>query len=233
MTSAMPRMAAASRSSRVRTTPRSPSGTSAASLIDPASPRDAHIRITRTPASASRASVPPHASDSSSGCAKTARTVRPASAASDRPAAGTALSATMLFHDALVDADVLVDHPRDAEALDCAIAHAAAIQIEDARKLVRHLLQVVEDHAGHPLVHDLAHGAAIERGDGRAARHRFGEDEPERLARLNRVEQRARAAVQLHLRVEVRFAEVHDAPAVDVTRDVLAIILFFRSRQNQ
>ena len=42
----------------------------AGSLTDRASPCDAHITTTRQPASASRASVPPHASDSSSGCAK-------------------------------------------------------------------------------------------------------------------------------------------------------------------
>src|SRR5919197_4631397 len=189
----MPSTAAASASSRVRTRARSPSGTSEGSLIDPASPREAHSRTVRAPASASRASVPPQASDSSSGCAKTASTVRPASGR----------STTMLLHDALIDRDVLINHPRGAEARDRAFAHAAAIQIEDARQLVHHLLEVVEDDAGLAVVDYFTNRATIERGDRRSARHRLGEHEAERFARLNRVEQRPRAAVQLHLRLEV------------------------------
>src|SRR5712671_634707 len=137
MTSATPSTAAASRSSRARTWPRSPSGTSVGSLIDPASPREAQSRTTRAPASASRASVPPHASDSSSGCAKTPRTVLPAS---------ERLSATMGLHDAAVDADVFVDHARDAEARDGALADAPAIESEHAPEVVRHVLEVVEYH---------------------------------------------------------------------------------------
>src|SRR5256885_3066600 len=144
----MPRTAAASPSSRARTPPRSPSGTSAGSLIDPASPRDAQSRITRTPASASRASVPPHASDSSSGWANTASTVRPASCRSDRSPDPFALSATVRLHDAGVDASVFVDHSRGAESLDGALADAAPIEIEDARPVAGHLLEIVEDHPG-------------------------------------------------------------------------------------
>src|SRR5215831_14953935 len=147
ITLATPRMAAASTSSRSRTPPRSPSGTSAGSLIDPASPRDAHSRTTRAPASAKRAIVPPHASDSSSGCANTQSTVRPASDGSDRSAAGFALTATAALDEAGVDSDVFVDHARDAEALDGAFANAPAIEVEDARQLVRHLFEIIEDHS--------------------------------------------------------------------------------------
>ena len=172
--------------------------TSAGSLTDPRSPREAHSSTTRAPASASRASVPPHASDSSSGCAKTARTVRPTTP-SDQLS-----SATVRLDDLLVDRHVLVDHALDAEARDGALADAPAIEREHARQAGRHLVEVVEDDAGDAVVDDLADGAAIERGDRRAAGHRFGEHQPERLARLNRVEQRARAAVQLHLGVDSR-----------------------------
>src|SRR5258708_38483300 len=178
MTSATPSTAAASRSSRARTPPRSPSGTSAGSLIDPASPRDAQSRTTRAPASASRASVPPHASDSSSGCAKMPRTVRPAS---------ESLSGTVRLHDAAVHADVFVDHARDAEARNGALADAPAIEIEHAREGVRHVLEVVEYHPGDSLIHDLADGAAIQRRHRRSARHRLAEHEAERFGRLNRV----------------------------------------------
>src|SRR5258708_31782842 len=120
ITSAIPRIAAASRSSRVRTAARSPSASSAGSLTDPDSPRDPHIRTTRTPASDSRASVPPHASDSSSGWAKIARTVL------------RATSGTMGLHQLFVNADILVDHPLDAEPRDGAIVHALAIECEHA-----------------------------------------------------------------------------------------------------
>src|SRR3954470_24766960 len=120
ITSEIPRIAAASRSSRVRTSARSPSASSAGSLTDPDSPRDPHISTTRTPASDSRASVPPHASDSSSGWAKIARTVL------------RALSGTMGLHEPGVYGDVLVDHPLDAEACDGAVVHALAIEREHA-----------------------------------------------------------------------------------------------------
>src|SRR5882724_537891 len=190
MVSAAPSTAAASRSSRTRTLPRLPSGTSAGSLIDPASPCDAHTITTRHPASARRARVPPQASDSSSGWAKMPSTVRPA-----RGSAALA-SGTMGLHDPGVDGEVLVDHALGTESGDGAIVHAAAIEVERARQPARHLFEVVEDHSGDPFVHDLPHRAAIEGDDRRAAGHRFGEDEPERLARLNRVEQRAGAAVQ-------------------------------------
>src|ERR1019366_368745 len=182
MTSATPSTVAASRSSRTRTTPRSPSGTSAGSLIEPASPCEAQTMTTRAPASASRASVPPQASDSSSGWAKIPSTVRPSS--------GRKRSAMMRLHDPLVYGDVFVDHPARPEPRDRALVHAAAIEVEDARQVVDHLLEVLKDHAGDALVHHFAHRAAIERGDRRAARHRLGQHQAERLARLNRVEQR-------------------------------------------
>src|SRR3954464_5982756 len=228
ITSATPSTAAASRSSRSRTRPRSPFGTSAGSLIDPASPRVAQRTTTRAPASARRASVPPQASDSSSGCAKIPSTVRPA-----RGRRAPLSSATTTLHETRVDMDIAVDHPLDAEASDRLRANATAVEVEHARQFVGHLLEVFEDHPGHPMVHDFADGAAIERGDGRPACHRFGEHESERLARLNRVEQRARGAVELHLGVEVGFAVVHNMAAVNVRRDALAQATVFGGGENQ
>src|SRR5258707_15283008 len=139
MASAAPSTAAASLSSRTRTRPRSPSGTSDGSLIDPASPCDAHTMTTRQPASARRASVPPQASDSSSGWAKMPSTVRPA-----RGSAALA-SGTMSLHDPGVDGDVLVDHALGSETGDRALVHAAAIEIEHARQSANHLFEVVEN----------------------------------------------------------------------------------------
>ena len=83
--------AAASRSSCGADAPESPSRAGRRSLTDPRSPRDAHSSTTRAPASASRASVPPQASDSSSGWAKTARMVRPGKRASYHAAATSVL----------------------------------------------------------------------------------------------------------------------------------------------
>src|SRR3954469_22012573 len=157
MTSATPSTAAASRSSRTRTCPRSPSGTSAGSLIDPASPCDAQTITTRQPASERRASVPPQASDSSSGWAKMASTVRPA-----RGSAALA-SGTMGLHDPGVDGDVLVHHPLGTEPGNGLLVHAAAIEVEHAGQSVSHLLEIVEDEAGDPLVDHFSDGAAIER----------------------------------------------------------------------
>src|SRR5439155_5250026 len=150
MRSAMPSTRAASCSSSVRTRARLPSGTSAGSLTDPFSPREAHINTTRAPASDSRASVPPQASDSSSGCAKTASTVRPAS---ERES-----SATMRLHESTVHVDVLVHHACGAEPRHGAIVHARAIEIEHTLQLVHHLLQVFEHDAGDAIVDDLADG---------------------------------------------------------------------------
>src|SRR5207344_515596 len=135
MTSAAPRTAQASLSSLTRTRPRSPSGTSAGSLHDPASPCDAHTITTRQPASARRASVPPQASDSSSGWAKMPSTVRPASGSA---ALG---SGTMGLHDPVVDGDVLVDHAPGAEPRDRALVHPAAIEVEHARQSADHFLE--------------------------------------------------------------------------------------------
>src|SRR5581483_7059752 len=202
MRSAIPSTLAAAASSRVRTAPRSSPSTRVGSLTDPDSPRDPQMRTTRAPASASRASVPPQASDSSSGCANTASTVRPEK------------SATASLDDVAIDVRVLLDHAGDAEPRDGVLAHAAAIEIENARQLVGHLLQIVEHEPGHPVVDDFAHGALVEGGHRRAARHRFGEHEAERLARLDRIDQRARAAVEPHLGGEVGLAVVHDVAAV-------------------
>src|SRR5581483_11674278 len=152
-----PRTAAASLSSCERTAPRSLPSRSDGSATDPRSPREAHRSTTRAPPSASRASVPPQASDSSSGWAKTARTVRPAS---DRP--GSAAAGTMGLHDSAVDGDVLADHARDAEPLDGAIAHPAAVERQHARQVRGHLLQIAEHDPGHAVVDEFAHGAAVE-----------------------------------------------------------------------
>src|SRR5688572_15032178 len=138
MTSAMPRMAAASCNSRVRTLARSPSGTSAGSLIDPRSPRDAQSSTILAPASASRASVPPHDSDSSSGWANTARIVRPSSPVG-----------TMRLEDTFVYRQIPINHPRDAEPRHRPLADAAAIEIEHPRQLVDHLFQILEHDPRH------------------------------------------------------------------------------------
>src|SRR5882762_5419485 len=174
MTSAMPSTAAASCNSRVRTPARSPSGTSAGSLTDPRSPREAHINTTRAPASDRRASVPPHASDSSSGCAKMARTVRPAkdrSAKAFPPSLGCeaselrragALRSTMRLHEFPVHVDVLVYHACDAEARHSAVVDPLPVEIEHAAQIVHHLLEVLEHQARDAVVHHFADGAAIE-----------------------------------------------------------------------
>src|SRR4029079_18087672 len=121
--------------------------------MNPRSPRDPHISTTRTPASASRASVPPHVSDSSSGCANTARTVL-----------GLACG-TIGLDDAAVYGDVFVDHASRSEARDGAVPHPATVEVEHARKLVGHLLQVAEHDSGDAVLHNFADGALVERCD--------------------------------------------------------------------
>src|SRR5436190_16761496 len=73
----------------------------------------------------------------------------------------------------------------------------------------------------------------VEGGDRRTAGHRFGEDQAEWLARLNRVEQRAGAAEEADLRIEVRLAEVDDLLAVDERLHVIVIIRLFSGREDQ
>src|SRR6185503_20051243 len=131
-------MAAASTSSRARTPPRlSPSGTRDGSQTDPASPRDAHTTMTRAPASARRANVPPHASDSSSGCAKMPRMVRPASGSSPDRAVRSA-SGTGSLHETRIHGDVLLDHAGGAEPGHRPFVDAAPIEAEHARQVVDH-----------------------------------------------------------------------------------------------
>src|SRR5262245_45233469 len=143
MMSEMPRRAAASRNSFSRTRPRSPSATSAGSLIVPRSPREAQSSTIRAPASESLANVPPQVSVSSSGWAKMPTIVRPASGR----------SATWMFEQALVHSDVFVHHAGRAEPRDRALADAPAIQRENARQAVDEFLDVVENAAGHAVVH--------------------------------------------------------------------------------
>ena len=130
----------------------------------------------------------------------------------------------MRLHQAAVDRDVFVNHARDPESNDRALPHPAAIEIEHAGQIVRHRLEILEHNASDALVHDFAHGAAVERRDRRAAGHRLGEDQAERLARLNRVEQGAGAAVQLDLRRKIRLAVIDDAAAIHVGRHVIAVV---------
>src|SRR5215471_13293404 len=217
----MPSTLAASYSSRARTAARSWPSSSARSLIDPFSPRDAQISTTRAPASASRASVPPHAIDSSSGCANTTRNVRPAR------------SGALGLNDALIDGHVFVDHSTDAEAFHRPFANHTAVECEDPAEILDHLAEIAEDHAGHAVIDDLANSAKIQRNDRRPARHGFGEYETERLACLHRIHERPRAAEQLHLRVEIRFAVIDDLGAVDVRRDFLTIIVVLGGGQHQ
>ena len=52
--------------------------------------------------------------------------------------------------------------------------------------LADHLFDVAEHPAGDAIVHDLPHGAAVQRGHRRAARHRLGEDQAERRGSARR-----------------------------------------------
>src|SRR5580765_6243324 len=186
ITSATPRIRAASRSSRVRALARSSPATREPSLQEPRSPREAQITTTRAPASERRASVPPQASDSSSGWAKTARTVRPekSGASGMRPSSD----------DALIDLEVPVDHAFHAESRDGSLADAPAIQTEYSRKPVGHLIEIAEDHAGDRVVHHFSHGAAVQRGHRSTAGHGFRQHQAKRFSRLNGVEQGPRPA---------------------------------------
>src|SRR5712692_7319604 len=193
----MPRTLAASRNSRVRTEPRSPFGASAGSLVEPASPREAQKTTTRAPASEARANVPPHASDSSSGCAKTPRMVRPVRFAAARGSRRSSGAGTTGLEHMTVYRFVFGSHAFKSETCEGPLADTAPIELEDPRQSGRHLFHVLEHEAGDALVHDLSHGAAIESGHRRAAGHRLNEHEPERLRLLNGIHQRARPAEQL------------------------------------
>src|SRR5580765_277368 len=191
ITSATPRIRAASRSSRVRVLARSSSATREPSLQEPRSPREPQITTTRAPASERRASVPPQASDSSSGWAKTARIVRPekSGASGMRPS----------VDDSLIHGEVLVDHAFHAESRDGLLADAPAIQTEHARKSIGHLIEIAEDHAGDRVVHHFAYSAAVEGSHRSAAGHGFCQHQAKRFSRLNGVEQGSRPAIELHL----------------------------------
>src|SRR6478609_6460327 len=195
MTSCTPSAAAAAVSSQARARPSTSSRPVRSAL---SSPCVAHMMTTR-------------ASDSSSGCAKTASTTCPSKAG----AAVATSACSPLVDDAPEGVDVAVDHRHDAKSTDRFGVNVSAIQGQHSREAVHHRVNVAEHAAGHAIVHELADGAAIERRDRRAARHRFRKNEPERLTGLHRVEQRARAAEQLHLRIEVDFTDIYDLFIVD------------------
>src|SRR5262245_50302167 len=184
---------------------RSPSATSVGSLMKPRSTRDAHTSTVCAPRSANRASVPPHASDSSSGWAKTARIVRPS-----KLSGSPGVCATVSLHEVAVNGHVFLDHAIAPELGNGALTDARAIDAKHARQTTHHLLQIVEHHAGQAFVHHFAHSAAVECGHGRTAGHRLCQDEPERFAFLNRIQERACPSKQLHFRGKVRLSMVND-----------------------
>ena len=156
----------------------------------PRPPRlSAQQRRSECPRAAHRASSPPLASDSSSGWAKTASREWPAgrrwphpqaraacagqrrgTAAGSRPPSGQRRSAPP---------------PRRAPAA----RSSASTRGRPATSVVER----IERHASHIVVHDSRHGAAAQGGDRRAARGGFGQHQAERLAGLHRIEQRSRA----------------------------------------
>src|SRR4029450_758779 len=107
------------------------------------------------------------------------------------------MSVTIRYCDSIVDGDVLVDHAIDTEPGNRASAHLTPVEIEHTREPIRHGFQVVEHDTGAAVFHDLAHGAAIESGDGCPAGHRLGQDETERLARLGRWNRQAPRAARV------------------------------------
>src|SRR5438876_9583832 len=107
--------------------------------MKPRSPRDAHSRTVDAPRSANRANVPPHASDSSSGWAKTARIVRPA-----RLGVSRGVHATVSLHKTPVNGHVLVHHAVAAEPGDRALTHTPTIDREHVRQTVHHFVQAAE-----------------------------------------------------------------------------------------
>ena len=139
----------------------------------------------------------------------------------------------MRLDDPLVDGGIFSGHALDAEPRHRLAPDARPVQGEDARQAVDHLLEVVEHDPGDAVVDDLADRAAIERRDRSAAGHRFGQDEAERLARLNRIEQGAGAAEQPDLGIEVGLAEIDDLLPIDERRDVLVIVRLFGRREYQ
>ena len=76
-------------------------------------------------------------------------------------------------------------------------------------------------------------GAAVERRDRRAASHRFGEDQAERFVRRDGVEQGARAAEQGRGAGAIHFAPIHNVFAVDMRRDLRAVVVVLRRGQDQ
>src|SRR4030095_8220775 len=103
------------------------------------------------------------------------------------------MSVTIRYCDSIVDGDVLVNHAIDAEPGNCASAHLPPVEVANAPESIRHGFQVVEHDTSDAVVHDLAHGAAVESGDGCPARHRLGQDQTARLARTDRGGRCARA----------------------------------------
>src|SRR5580765_5494855 len=194
----MPSTCAASCSSRDRTAARLWPSSSARSLTDPFSPCDAQMSTTRAPASARRASVPPQAMDTSSGCADPARIVRPEK------------SGALGGDDALINGFVLVDHAIDPEALHGTLADSPAVERKRLRQLLDHLAKITENQPRHAVVDHFADGSEVQRDDRRSAGHGFRQHETERLTRLDRVHERARAAEEPHLGVEIRLAVIHD-----------------------
>ena len=123
-------------------------------------------------------------------------------------------------------------HAHRAEAGDAAVAHALAVEREDPRQPLLHRRFGREHEAGHAVLDDFTHGAAIERGDRCTARHRLGEHQSERFTGLDWIEHRPRPAQQVDLLRVPDLADVDDPLAVDVWGHLRVIVLVLRRREQ-
>jgi len=136
-------------------------------------------------------------------------------------------------HDAPVHGDVLIHHPLDPERSTARWRTRRRSRLHTAGQPGGHLVEIAEYDAGDPVVHDFAHGAAVERGDGRAAGHGFREHQARTARAPGWIEQRPRTAVQLHLGRKIGLAMIDHMHAVDVRRDFLTIIVVFGGGEHE
>src|SRR6202158_6166524 len=83
--------------------------------------------------------------------------------------------------EALIDPNVIFCHAARGEALLETASHFAAIQRGHPHRSDAGLIDIVDDHAGHPFVDHLRDRSGAIGEDRRAARHRLDHHEAERL----------------------------------------------------
>src|SRR3954468_10471452 len=128
---------------------------------------------------------------------------------------------------ASIDLEVVARHALDREALLERGAYAGAIEVADTTYRFDRRIDGIDDESILALADDFGHRARAPGHAGRATRHRFDHDQPERFRPIDRKQQRPRLAQELALVALADFSYVFHVglrqQRLDLGGEILAV----------